>query len=102
MDAVVEEPPPPDVVVDEFAVPAPPTAGVGVVTARVVEVAAKEDPLFEDREMLFPVVLAKAFATVTEEIGDPEDGVSVACDPLVIAAVRPETLCACADVPVDD
>ena len=52
--------------------------------------------------MLFPVVLAKAFVTVTEEIGDPEDGVSVACDPLVIAAVRPETLCASADVPVDD
>jgi len=93
VDAVVEEPP---------LVPAPPTAGVGVVEERVADDAAKEGPLFDAREAAFPLVLANAFVTVAEEIGDPEDGVSVACDPLVIAAVRPETLCATVDVLDDD
>jgi len=93
VDAVGEEPP---------LVPAPPTAGAGVVEERVADVAAKEDPLFDTSDTAFPLVLANAFATVAEEIGDPEDGVSVACDPLVIAAVRPETLCATVDVLDDD
>jgi len=100
VDAVVEEPPPaPDVDAVELAVPAPPTVGVA---ESVVDVAAKEDPLFDTSDTAFPLVLANAFATVAEEIGDPEDGVSVACDPLVIAAVRPETLCATVDVLDDD
>jgi hypothetical protein len=101
VDAVVEEPP--DAVAVELVavLPPPPTTGAGVVNARVADVAAKEDPVFEDRELLFPLVLANAFVAV-DETGEPEDGVSVVCDPVVIAAVRPETLCACVDVPVDD
>lgn len=102
VDAVEELPPPPDVVAVELVLlPPPPTAGAGVVKARVVDVAAKEDPLLEDSELLFPLVLANAFVAA-DEIGELEEGVSVACEPLVIAAVRPETLCACVDVPDDD
>ena len=91
VDVVVEEPP---------LVPAPPTAGAGVVEERVADDAAKEDPLFDASETVFPLVLASAFVAV--EMGDPEEGVSVACDPLAIAAVRPETLCATVDVLDDD
>jgi hypothetical protein len=92
VDAVVEEPP--DAVAVELVavLPPPPTSGAGVVNARVADVVAKEDPVFDDdSELLFPLVLANAFVGV-DEIGEPEDGVSVACDPVVIAAVRPETL----------
>jgi len=102
VDEVVEEPPPPDAVVLVAVLPPPPTAGAGVVEARVADVTDKGDPLFDaESELPVPLVLANAFVAV-DEIGEAEDGISVACDPVVIAAVRPETLCACVDVPVDD
>ena len=59
---------------------------------------ARADVVDEDRELL---LVFESALLAEEERGEPDVGVSVACDPLLVAAVRPETLCACVDVPAD-
>ncbi len=67
---------------------------IGVVDASVcvVDVTA-EEVLVVASVLPVPVLLASALVGV-EASAEPDDGVRVACDPVVIAAVRPETLCA--------
>jgi hypothetical protein len=93
-------PPDPDVVDDEFVVALARTI-VGVVDASVwvVDVTA-EEVLVVASVLLVPVPLASALVGA-EPSGEPDDGVRVACDPEDIAAVRPETLCACVEVPFE-
>ena len=74
-------------------------AGVIDASVCVVEVTA-EEVLEVASVLLVPVLLASALVGVAVN-ADPDEGVRVACDPEDIAAVRPETLCACVEVPFD-
>ena len=92
------EPPPEDVIFDAVAALA--NVVVGVVDARlcVVVVDVSADEVLEASTL--PFVVVSAVLDVVERAA-PEEGVSVDCEPLDCAAVRPETLCACVDVPVE-
>jgi len=92
------EPPLPDPVVvdDEPVVMLDALARVvfGVADASVCVAEVNAEELLEvARVLLVPELLASALVGV-EASAEPEDGVRVACDPDVIAPVRPETLCA--------
>ena len=98
VDEAEEPEPPPEfvVVLAEFA-----RVVVGVVEASDCTVDVRGDVVVVDEsELLVPVVVDSA---VVEEVdrGELDEGVRVGCDPLAIAEVRPETLCACVEVPVD-
>lgn len=100
----LEAPPLDPVVVEEepvAALAALANVGVGVVDANdcVVEVTA-EEVLVVASVLPVPLLLASALVGV-EEKAEPDEGVKVACDPVVIAPVRPETLCALVEVPVE-
>jgi len=97
VDELAELEPPlpdPDVVDDELVVAALARVVVGVADASVwvVDVSAEDVPVVAS-VLLVPVPLARALVGV-EASAEPDDGVRVACDPVVIAPVRPETLCA--------
>ena len=103
-EAEEPEPPPgppaddPEVVVvpAEFA-----RAVVGAVEASVCTVDVRADAVVEDEsEPLVAFVLGSALVE-EEDRGELDEGVSVGCDPLAIAEVRPDTLCACVEVPFD-
>jgi hypothetical protein len=69
-------------------------AVVGVADASVCtgDVRA-EVPVEEESELLLPLVFDRPLVGV-EASAPPDVGVSVACEPLLMADVRPETLCA--------
>ena len=98
------EPPPDPAAEDPELVPALlvlARAVVGVDDASVCADDARAEMLVEDaRELLFPVVFDSELIG-EEASADPEVGVRVACEPLFKAAVRPETLWACVEVPVE-
>jgi hypothetical protein len=98
----VEEPElPPDPPTLVPVLPVLAKAVVGVDDASVWTDEVKADVLLEEASaLLLPLVFDNAFDG-DEASTDPDVGVSVACDPLVVAEVRPETLCACVDVAVD-
>jgi len=73
----------------------------GVVDASDCVVDEIADVAVFEIELLVPVELESALVEILVESAEPDDGVSVDCDPLDITDVRPETLCAWVEVPFD-
>jgi len=101
----VELEPPPDAAEEDpalvAALPVLARTVVGVVDASVCPDDVRADVLAEDEsKLLFPVVFDSELVGEAAS-ADPEVGVSVACEPLFMAAVRPETLWAWVEVPVE-
>ena len=98
VDEAEEPEPPPELVLvlAEFA-----RVVVGVVEASVCTVDVSADVVeVDESELLVADVLASAWVG-EDDSGELDEGVRVDCDPLVIADVRPETLCACVEIPLD-
>ena len=76
-------------------------AVAGDVEASVCTVEVSADVVLEDESELLMTVVLESGWVGEEASGELDEGVSVPCEPVAIADVRPETLCAWAETPFD-